>query len=313
MAILVNWFEVSFNQKEMTFPSLTAATWEESTPILNNNPNAEIVRGFRRSEELVRLFFVTGQPAEDHSLVAINLTGERSLAARIVEYNLAKHFEKLGNKVRHDHHWGVEATREVLNFEQIGLRIHQGVSAKYFAVAEPAFRHGITLNWVIRPVFTLPVIQLPQEREYDGFPVVLRWPPNSGPCPTEIAPFDGRYVGTIIEKSSDDGYRISLRDQSEYVIPGNAIYLETRTDILAEMERILSKSSGQSSIQRKILQLSHSLKSDGRRNAGILRDQLASALKILDPSDRGQVNIPLLPNAEGEMWINCFATGAQKA
>jgi hypothetical protein len=311
MAILVNWFEVTFDCKECTFPYLTSPSWEESSTILEAYRTAEIVR-VRQPDGGIRLYFVTGKPASEFAHASVALANERSVAARVVEYNLAKFFEKPGMRVNFDHHWGVEITREVQKFPHIGLTIHHGVTAKYFAVTESKYRHGITLNWIVRPLFTLPLSDLPAAKPYDGFPVILKWPATFGTCPESIAPFNQRYLGTIIEKADAQNYRVSLRDQTQQDVDGRALYLEARADVLAEMEQVASRESGQASIQRRILQLTHSLKPDGRRNPGILRDQLASALKVLDPSDRGQVSIPLRPNAEGELWVNCYATGVQR-
>jgi hypothetical protein len=143
--------------------------------------------------------------------------------------------------------------------------------------------------------------------------ILLQWPSALGTCPTELAPFDNRYLGTIVENAENGKYLVSVRDETQQVVDGRALLLEPRTDVIREMEQVLSGQSGHTSIQRRILQLSHSLKPDGRRNPGILRDQLAAALRVLDPANRGQVSIPLNPNAEGKMWINCFATGVQRA
>lgn len=312
MAILVNWFEVTFDRKEITLPVLTSSSWEASTPIVERYTNLEIVR-IRQPDQTIRVYFVTGQPACDFTTETLSLAGPRAIAARLIEYNLAKHFEKLGARVVVNRRWGVNATREVQQFPAIGLTIHQGINAKYFAVTEPRLQHGITLNWITPPFFTIPVSQLPASRSYDGFPVLLQWPEALGECPKDIAPFDHRYLGTIIETADNGCYRVSVRDQSQQVVDGRALFLEPKPDVLAEMEQVLARESGQVSIQRRILQLSHSLKPDGRRNPGILRDQLASALRVLDPSDRGQVNIPLSPNANGKMWISCYATGVQRS
>jgi hypothetical protein len=81
---------------------------------------------------------------------------------------------------------------------------------------------------------------------------------------------------------------------------------------ISALEPIVTKASGQQSIQRRILQLSHSLREDGRRNPGILRDQLQSALKIVDPAGRGEVVFRLLPNCSGKMWLNCYASGVRR-
>jgi hypothetical protein len=267
----------------------------------------------RQPDDSIRLYFITGAPCGDSSTEKIPLAGARAIAARLIEYNLAKYFEKLGARVHFSHRWGVNATRQAQEFPRIGLALHQGINAKYFAVTEPNFQHGITLNWITPPFFTIPVSQLPNSRSYDGFPVLLQWPQTLGECPKEIAHYDHHYLGTIIEAAGEGRYRICVRDQSQRVVDGRALFLEPKTDVLAEMEQVLTPASGQTSIQRRILQLSHSLKPDGRRNPGILRDQLASALKVLDPSDRGQVSIPLNPNADGKMWINCYATGVQRS
>jgi hypothetical protein len=310
MAILVNWFEVTFERKECTLPFIPAPSWEASTEILRAHPDAEIVR-VRQSEGQIHLYFVSGTPQGSAQSATLVLNAERSVAARLIEYNLAKFFEGSAARVHFDHHWGVEVTREAQQFPSIGLSIHQGMSAKYFADTESKIRHGLTLNWIVRPFFTKPLDEMPAIRDYDGFPVLLKWPTKMGDCPESLSPFNGRYLGTIIEKK-DSRYRIAVRDQTQQEIDGGALFLEARTEVLTEMEQVISRESGQTSIQRRVLQLTHSLKSDGRRNPGILRDQLASALRVLDPSDRGQVSIPLRPNATGEIWINCFATGVQR-
>ena len=207
--------------------------------------------------------------------------------------------------------WGVDATREVQRVKEIGLSIRQGVSFKYFHVTDSGFKSGITLNWIVRPSFDLPLSQLPTH-SYQGYPVILQWPKESGLCPEELAPFNGRYLGTITECADAKTFRVSIRDGTIHDIDADALFLEARTDVLSEMENTVAQ-RGQPSIQRRILQLSHSLKSDGRRNVGILRDQLQSALRVLDPAGRGQVSVPLFPNCDGKLWINCCATGARKA
>src|SRR6266496_1706823 len=169
MAILVNWFEVTFDRKDITLPVLTCSSWEESTPILNHYPATEIVR-VRQPDQSIRLYFVTGQPEGTFSTDTIPLAATRSISARLIEYNLAKHFEKSGARVVFSHRWGVNATREAQQFSPIGLTIHQGINANYFAVTEPRLQHGITLNWITPTFFTLPVSQLPTSRSYDGFP-----------------------------------------------------------------------------------------------------------------------------------------------
>lgn len=74
------------------------------------------------------------------------------------------------------------------------------------------------------------------------------------------------YLGTIIGKVDGQRYRVSLRDQTQQEVDGRALFLEARTEVLAEMEQVLSRESGQASIQRRVLRLTHSLKPDGRRN-----------------------------------------------
>jgi hypothetical protein len=186
MAILVNWFEVTFDRKEFTLPFLSCATWDESTPILRQYPEARIVRS-RQQDGTIRLYFITGTPVVDHSTEAVPSAGMMSVAARLIESNLGKYFEDQGTRVSSSH-WGTEITREVQSFSPIGLTIQQGIHAKYFADLEPKFRHGITLNWIVRPIFTLSIADLPATKNYDGLPVLLRWPESLGPCPNELAP-----------------------------------------------------------------------------------------------------------------------------
>lgn len=309
MAILVNWFEVTFERKDCSLPFIAAPSWEASADLLKAQPAAEIVR-VRQPDGSINLYFVSGTPPPNARAGELVLAAEQRIATRLIEYNLAQFFTRPGTRVHFDYHWGVEATNEVQSFPTIGLTIHQGISAKYFADTESKVRHGITLNWIVRPFFTKPISALPS-RNYDGFPVRLNWPATLGPCPEPLAPFAGRYLGTIVEPT-EAGYRVAVRDQSQQDLDARALYLEPRPEVLAEMEKVLARESGQASIQRRILQLTHSLKPDGRRNPGILRDQLSSALRFLDPSDRGQVSIPLRPNAAGQIWINCYATGVQR-
>jgi hypothetical protein len=311
MAILVNWFEVTFSRKDFELPYMDSDTWEESTKLRAQYPEAETVRT-RLENNTIRIYFVTSTPSKDPATDIVPVYGPRGVLARIIEYNLAKHFEASGASVVSGQ-WGVEATQEVQHFPDIGLMISQGIHLQYFAVTQAKFRNGITLNWIIRPTFVLPLAKLPSDHAYDGYPVILRWPLSLGTCPEELAPFDQRYAGTIISRENLQAFQVLLRDRTVYEVSAEALFLEARTDVLNEMERIVTRTSGQPSIQRRILQLSHSLKSDGRRNPGILRDQLRSALSVLDPSDRGQMNIPLLPNCSGQLWVNCYATGAQRA
>ena len=310
MAILVNWFEVTFDRKQFELPYCDVATWEESTAILRENRTADIVRS--KLDDGVRLHFVTGRPNTVAEAETIETRGHINIMARIVEKNLGEHFRRSGAHVTTSR-WGMEATREVQKFEEAGLALRQGIHAKYFAVVEPGFRNGITINWVVRQHFFLPVIELPAVHEYQGYPVILRWPTAEGPCPEAIAPFNERYLGTIISKQNATTFRVLVRDRSQIDVIGAALFLEARPDVIGEVEQLVSRERGQQSIQKRVLQLSHSLKADGRRNTGILRDQLRSALKTLDPSDKGQVSVQLVPNCEGKMWIDCYATGVQRS
>jgi hypothetical protein len=310
MAILVNWFEVRFDRKDFDLPYVDCATWEESTDVLESYLQAETVRT-RLDENAVRIYFVTGMPTGTPATDAIPVNGPRGVIARIIEHNLGHHFRDSGATVVSGR-WGVDVMRNVQEFPEIGLTISQGINLKYFAVTEPKLGNGITLNWVVRPTFVRSLAKLP-DQSYDGYPVILRWPTSLGKCPEALVPFDQHYVGTIVARDNPNAFQVLLRDRTVQQVTGEALFLEARTDVLNEMERIVTRASGQPSIQRRILQLTHSLKPDGRRNSGILRDQLRSALSVLDPADRGQVSIPLLPNCRGKLWVNCYATGAQLA
>ena len=165
----------------------------------------------------------------------------------------------------------------------------------------------------MRPQFFLSLSELPRTHEYQGYPVILRWPESGSSCPEAIASFNGHYLGTIISKQNATTFCVLVRGRSQCDVPGSALFLEARPDVIGEVEQLVSLERGQQSIQRRILQLSHSLKKDGRRNTAILRDQLRSALKTLDPTDKGQVSVELVPNCEGKMWIDCYATGVQRS
>jgi len=232
--------------------------------------------------------------------------------ARIVEFNLAEHFKETGAEVTKGR-WGVEALRTVQEYEQIGLVLKQGINLKYFAVTEPQFYNGITLNWIVRPSFSSSLANLPKKHIYNGYPVILKWPVGNGTCPDNLIPFNGHYLGTILGPASKDRFTVLVRDRTEQALPADALFLEARTEVIAALEPLAAQTSGQQTIQRKILQLTHSLKADGRRNAGILRDQLHSALKVIDPASRGEVTVTLRPNCDGKLWVNCFATGVRPA
>jgi hypothetical protein len=310
MAILVNWFEVTFDRKQFELPYCDVDTWDKSTATLRSYPDAEIVR--TKLDDRVRLHFVTGRSGEAAEIETVATHGRPNIMAHVIERNLAEHFKASGAHVSTSR-WGMEATREVQRFPAAGLLLRQGIHAKYFAVVEPGFRNGITINWVVRPNFFLPISELPSTDEYQGYPVILHWPASAGDCPDAIAPFNDRYLGTIIAKPKADTFRVLLRDHSQSDVPGSVLFLEARSDVIGEIEHLVSRERGQQTIQKRILQLSHSLKGDGRRNTAILRDQLRSALKTLDPSGKGQVSIRLTPNCDGKMWIDCYATGVQRS
>jgi hypothetical protein len=130
--------------------------------------------------------------------------------------------------------------------------------------------------------------------------------------PETLAPFNGRYLGTVLSRVSSTKFSVLVRDGTEQNVRGDALFAEPKADVIGDLESMLTREIGQQSIQRKILQLTHSLKPDGRRNPGILRDQLRSALKTVDPTQRGEVRITMAPNCSGTMWLNCEATGAER-
>src|SRR6266853_297926 len=168
MALLVNWFEVRFDHKTFELPYVDSPTWEDSTNVLHAHPEAQIARVRLESDE-VRAYFVTGDPPPNGRM-EISVFGIQNLSARIVEYNFARHLELTGSEVSRGR-WGVDAIRNVQRFEQIGLALKQGINVKYFPVTEPQTRNGVTLNWIVRPVFERSLAELPQTHKYDGYPV----------------------------------------------------------------------------------------------------------------------------------------------
>ena len=310
MALLVNWFEIRFERKTFNLPYLDSPTWEDSTNLLHAHPEEQIVR-VKLESNAVRAYFITGT-AQKSEMAEVSIFGVQSVSARIVEYNFARYLESAGAEVTRGR-WGVDAIRTVYRFNEIGLVLKQGVNIKYFAVTDPEIHNGVTLNWIVRPMFERSLAELPPTHRYEGYPVILKWPTSAGDCPQTIAPFNEHYLGTILSHNQNGTFTVLVRDRTQQEIRADALVLEARTDVISSLEPVLSKTSGQQSIQRRILQLSHSLRPDGRRNPGILRDQLRSALKAVDPSTRGEVPVVLLPNCGGKMWLNCYATGVRQA
>jgi hypothetical protein len=309
MALLVNWFEIRFERKSFDLPYLESATWEESSGVRDQNPGTEIVR-VETETGSVRTYFVAGD-GRGTSTGAVSIFRYHRLAARIIEYNIAKHFVSSGAEVARGR-WGVDVLRDVHRFDEIGLVLKQGINLKHFPVTGSDTPHGITLKWMVRPQFELALANLPQSHTYDGYPVILRWPAQANDCPEALAPFNQHYLGIVLARNGKDRFLVLIRDRTEQKVRADALFLEPRTDVISALEPIVTKASGQQSIQRRILQLSHSLRKDGRRNPGILRDQLQSALKIVDPAGRGEVVFHLLPNCCGKMWLNCYASGARR-
>jgi hypothetical protein len=309
VALLVNWFEIRFSHKVFSLPFLDSPTWEDSTASVATYPDAQVARQ-TLEDGTVRAYFISGKPNNDWTEVSIH--GSQNILARIVEFNLAEHFKQTGAEVKKGR-WGVDALRTIQEYEQIGLVLKQGVNLKYFAVTEPQFYNGITLNWIVRPSFSRSLANLPKKHIYNGYPVILKWPAANGTCPDNLIPFNGHYLGTILSPASNNRFTVLVRDRTEQTVPADALFLEARTEVIAALEPLAAQTSGQQTIQRRILQLTHSLKSDGRRNPGILRDQLHSALRVIDPASRGEVTVNLQPNCEGKLWVNCFATGVRPA
>jgi len=309
MALLLNWFEIRFERKSFDLPFLEFATWEESSSLRDQNPEAEVVR-VKVETGSVRGYFVAGD--EGGTITAtVSVFGFHGLAARIIEYNIARHFGAGGAEVIRGR-WGVDVLRDVHRFDEIGLLLKQGINLKHFPVTDSETLHGITLKWIVRPQFERPLAELPQSHRYDGYPVILRWPAQANDCPEALAPFNQHYLGTILARKGKDRFSVLIRDRTQQDVRADALFLEARTDLIGALEPIVTKASGQQSIQRRILQLSHSLRTDGRRNPGILSDQLRSALKIVDPLGRGEVVFHLLPNCSGKMWLNTYATGVRR-
>jgi hypothetical protein len=309
MALLVNWFEIRFERRSFDLPFLEFATWEESSGLKDQNPEAEVVR-VEAETGSVRSYFVAGE-APGTSTATVSVFGFHGLTARIIEYNVAGHFGAGGAEVIRGR-WGVDVLRDVHRFDEIGLVLKQGINLKHFPVTDSETRHGITLKWIVRPQFERALADLPQGHSYDGYPVILRWPTKADDCPEALAPFNQHYLGTVLARKGKDCFSVLIRDRTEQDVRADALFLEARADVISALEPVITKASGQQSIQRRILQLSHSLRTDGRRNPGILRDQLRSALKIVDPSGLGEVVFPLLPNCSGRMWLNCYATGVRR-
>ena len=308
MALLVNWFEIRFERKSFDLPYLEFATWEESSGVRDQNPGAEIV-GVETATGSVRSYFVTGEGPEP-STDAVSIFRYHGLAARIIEYNTAEHFRSSGAEVARGR-WGVDVLRDVHRFNEIGLVLKQGINLKYFPVSDSDTPHGVTLKWIVRPQFERALAHLPQAHRYDGYPVILRWPTQDNDCPEALAPFNQHYLGVVLARSGKDRFSVLIRDRTEQKVRADALFLEPRADVISALEPVVTKASGQQSIQRRILQLSHSLREDGRRNPAILRDQLQSALKVVDSAGRGEVVFRLLPNCSGKMWLNCYASGVR--
>jgi hypothetical protein len=311
MAVLVNWFHVSFDQDVFELPSVVVPNWEAARDLCNQHRDAEMVR-IRKEDQTIRVIYVTKSPSE--SLLVpfqISTKGPMPVLARIVEYNLIEHFSSASVQAGKDR-WKAWAMQVVEQYDELGLSISVGIEAKYFGLTEPRPTSGITLNWAVKPVFDRSLAQMPMEFDYGSLPVLLKWPDTLGRCPDEILPFDQKYVGTIIERTDGPQFLVAVRDLTDQSIDARALFLDSRPDVISEIEKATGFMQGKSSIQRRILELSHALRADGRRNPAILRDQLKSALKMLDPTGRGQVAIDLKSNCSGKMWIDCRASGATR-
>jgi hypothetical protein len=311
MAVLVNWFQVSFDQDTFEIPSVIVPSWIAARDLCAQDRAAETVK-IQNSDDTVSVVYVTESPQKS-SIVPFRVTprGPIPVLARIVEYNFVQHFSSSSIQSGRDR-WKAWATKAVERFDEAGLSISVGIEAKYFGIAEPRQTSGITLNWAVRPTFDRSLAQMPKGFDYGSFPVLLKWPTGLESCPTEILPFNQRYIGTIIEKRDDSRFLVAVRDLTEKLIDARALVLESRPDVIAGLEKMTGFPRGKTSIQRRILELSHALRADGRRNPAILRDQLKSALKMLDPTGRGQVAIDLAGNCRGRIWIDCRASGAKK-
>ena len=62
-----------------------------------------------------------------------------------------------------------------------------------------------------------------------------------------IAPFNDRYLGTIISKPAANSFRVLVRDRSQFNVDGAALFLEARPDVIGEIEQLVSRDRGQQS------------------------------------------------------------------
>lgn len=314
MPIFVNWFEVEISAPVQHLFSRDFVSWDDSQTAHDKLaiPGERFCRMPIREadKEIARtVLFGAIDPIPDGFIDrAVDLTKERRVAERVIEFSLGQHLASRGMHVEYGS-WGVSATQSAFRVADIGLTVESGISFKSFYLHYKR-QHGITLNWRVRQFFDQTLNEMPASIKelLLGMPVLLRAGENK--LQPEILEYDGGYLGTILD--IQNGFaEVLCRDSKKRQVATNTLILEARPEVVAAISSVSKEQRGTDSIQRKILTISHSLTQSGRRNVRILQDKLKSAIDCLSPNGRPFINVEFVSPCVGRMQISTAPAIAQ--
>ncbi|MBE0545246.1 MAG: hypothetical protein IH623_28240 [Verrucomicrobia bacterium] len=314
MPIFINWFETDISAPVQQLLNRDFASWAESEEAHKsiNLRRERFCRFDIRSgdKEIVRTTVIAanGEALEGFEKRDVDLTKERRIAERVIEFNLGQHLASRGMHVQFGS-FVASATRPAFRIADIGLSVESGISFKSYFLHYKR-QHGITLDWRVRQFFDQPISALPDTANtiLCGLPVLLRADVPEPPAGTEA--FRGRYLGIITELGANDAV-VLCRDAQKRQISKTFLTPEAKPDVVAALSSISREQRGSDSIQRRIMTLSHSLTQSGRRNIKILQDKLRSAIDFLSSDNRPFITVDFTPDCVGRMRISTAPAVAQ--
>jgi hypothetical protein len=231
-----------------------------------------------------------------------DLTQERRITERLIEFNLGAYLTERGLNIKYNK-FGVTATKPDFRIEDIGFCTEVGIEFKSYYL-HYRHQHGITLDWKVMQYFgkTLDVLPSSMDSSFMGLPVILKHE-DGGLSQIDLKEYEGRYLGVITNLGRTQ-VEVLCRDGQKRIISKKELLPEAKSDVVSRLAGFSKEQKGTDSIQRRVMTLAHSLTPAGRRNLKILQDKLRSAIDFLNPDNRPAITVNFVPYSVGKMKVS---------
>lgn len=301
--LILNCFPVELSPTRLTLAFKEFGRWDESREALKEEFGAYSTYRHPTENGRIRLLFFNGPEQTDSGdLAEVDLGRFGTLASRLIERSLNRHFKSLGMEVSSSS-FGSSALRGLPDVSRNGIDVHTGISfqAKRPFRDEP-YVYFLAAQWEARAFFkkSLSALEAIVNNLSVGMPVLYR--PTVEPA-TELVPFRDRYIGHVQELLASGEASVYCRDHKTRKLPLDALFLEASSECIKKYEHLLGIKDQSESIWRAIQELSLVLTQTGRRNSAVLRDRLDSIRAFLSGSSQDSLAVPMDTYQSGTITV----------